>query len=63
MCVGTDGKRLSKGMKITSPSVRCVIFDTSHPDFLDMESITDRGEKDTDNGSGEDNVSDTLEEV
>jgi len=63
VCVGTDGKRLSKGMKITSPSVRCVIFDTSHPDFLDMESITDRGEKDTDNGSGEDNVSDTLEEV
>ena len=62
-CVGTDGKRLSKGMKISSPSVRCVEFDTAHPDFFDMDAFIAREEKDTTDGRGEDNVSDKLEEV
>lgn len=62
-CVGTDGKRLSKGMKITSPSVRCVEFDTSHPDFFDMDAFVAREEKENTDGRREDNVPDKLEEV
>jgi hypothetical protein len=63
VCVGTDGKRISKGMKIISPSVRCVELDTSHPDFFDMETFVAKEEKDNTDGRGEDNVPDKLEEV
>jgi hypothetical protein len=35
--IGSDSKRLSKGMKINAPGVHCLIFDCSGNDFIDME--------------------------
>jgi hypothetical protein len=37
--LNTANKRLSKGMKIVSPGVHCLIFDCSGSEFLDMDSI------------------------
>lgn len=37
--LSTANKRLSKGMKIVSPGVHCLIFDCSGSEFLDMDSI------------------------
>ena len=37
--LGTANKRLSKGMKMASPGVHCLMFDCSGSEFLDMESI------------------------
>jgi hypothetical protein len=60
MCKGTDNKRLSKGMSITSSAVRCVIFDCTHSDFVDVNKMV---EEQKEGGSGEGDVSDKLEEV
>tara|TARA_R100000805_G_scaffold15564_2_gene17465 strand:+ start:2485 stop:5322 length:2838 start_codon:yes stop_codon:yes gene_type:complete len=60
MCKGTDNKRLSKGMSITSSAVRCVIFDCTHSDFVDVNKMV---EEQKESGSGEGDVSDKLEEV
>jgi hypothetical protein len=37
--VGSMNKRLSKGMKISSPGVHCLIFDCSGSDFIDVEGF------------------------
>jgi len=37
--IGRDLKRLSKGMKITSPGVNCLVLDCTAHDFMDVESI------------------------
>jgi len=37
--LGTMNKRMSKGMKVSSPGVHSLIFDCSNPDFLDMDNI------------------------
>lgn len=37
--VDSVNKRLSKGMKITSPAVRTLVFDCSVADFLDIDSM------------------------
>ncbi len=36
---GAMNKRMSKGMKITSPGVHALVFDCSNPDFLDMDNL------------------------
>lgn len=46
----TRNKRLSKGMKVASPAVHCLIFDCSNEDFLDVDSLVGA---DTEDGSGE----------
>tara|TARA_R110000787_G_scaffold80307_2_gene174902 strand:+ start:378 stop:3317 length:2940 start_codon:yes stop_codon:yes gene_type:complete len=48
-------KRLSKGMSITSPGVRSLVFDTSHADFIDMSKLIPEEDKDA---SGEDSLRD-----
>lgn len=35
----TEVKRLSKGMKINAPGVRCIVLDTSAANFLDVENF------------------------
>lgn len=35
--IGTENKRLSKGMKVKSPGVHSLIFDCSSSDFIDIE--------------------------
>jgi hypothetical protein len=42
--IDTSNKRLSKGMRITTPSVYCIEFDTSVSDFLDMDSFIPEAE-------------------
>lgn len=37
--IGAMNKRLSKGMKITSPAVRALMFDCSGSDFIDIENL------------------------
>jgi Domain of unknown function (DUF927) len=37
--VDTGLKRLSKGMKLSTPGVHCLVFDTSVPGFLDMDDF------------------------
>jgi uncharacterized protein (DUF927 family) len=37
--VGTEVKRVSKGMKITSPGVRCLVLDAATPDFIDVDNL------------------------
>lgn len=37
--LGTMNKRLSKGMKVVSPGVHCLIFDCSNADFISMDEI------------------------
>jgi len=44
-------KRLAKGSKIVSPGVRCLVFDASHTDFIDMTPMVQ-----VEDGSGEDSV-------
>ena len=39
ICLGTDNKRLSKGTNIPSASVRCVILNCDHSEFISMEGI------------------------
>ena len=36
---GSVNKRMSKGMKITSPGVHSLIFDCSNSDFIDIEAL------------------------
>jgi hypothetical protein len=47
--LGTMNKRLSKGMKIVSPGVHCLIFDCASSEFIDMDTLAggnDAGGKD-----------------
>jgi hypothetical protein len=37
--IGAQNKRLSKGMKVTSPAVHCLIFDCTNSEFLDMDDF------------------------
>jgi hypothetical protein len=37
--IGSQNKRLSKGMKVTSPAVYCLVFDCSNSEFLDMDDF------------------------
>lgn len=37
--IKADNKRLSKGMRVNTPSVYCIEFDTSVSDFLDVGSL------------------------
>lgn len=37
--LGPVNKRLSKGMKITSPAVRSLVFDCSAADFIDVDTL------------------------
>jgi len=41
--IGSVNKRMSKGMKITSPGVYSLVFDCSNPDFLDMDNLVATG--------------------
>lgn len=48
---GTTVKRLSKGMKVVTPGVYCLVFDTSAGNFLNMDEIvgiTDEDQQDAD---------------
>jgi uncharacterized protein (DUF927 family) len=36
--IGADTKRLSKGMKVKSPGVHCLMFDCSGSDFIDIDN-------------------------
>ena len=56
----TINKRMSKGMLITAPAQRCAVFDTSHPEFINMDEIVEKQKEDADRESG---VSDQLEKV
>ncbi len=42
---GAVNKRLSKGMKITSPGVHTLIFDCSGSDFIDIENLIDHADR------------------
>lgn len=37
--IGAQNKRLSKGMKVASPAVHCLMFDCSNSEFLDMDDF------------------------
>lgn len=37
--LGTQNKRLSKGMQIVSPGVHCLMFDCANADFIDMDGL------------------------
>jgi len=56
----TVNKRMSKGMLISSPAQRCAMFDTSHPEFLDMSKLVEKTKEDADR---EGEIPDQLEEV
>jgi hypothetical protein len=56
----TVNKRMSKGMLISSPAQRCAMFDTSHPEFLDMSKLVEKTKEDADR---EGELPDQLEEV
>ena len=45
--LGTGVKRLSKGMKMATPGVHSLIFDTSAGGFLDIDTIVGVSDKDT----------------
>ena len=56
----TINKRMSKGMLITAPAQRCAVFDTSHPEFINMDEIVAKQKEDANRESG---IPDKLEEV
>lgn len=37
--IGTENKRLSKGMKVVSPPVHSLVFDCENPDFIKIDAI------------------------
>ena len=44
--LGTEAKRMSKGMKIVSSGVHALVFDCSHPDFtVDLQNLYTTGEE------------------
>tara|TARA_R110000823_G_scaffold308437_1_gene432047 strand:- start:640 stop:2721 length:2082 start_codon:yes stop_codon:yes gene_type:complete len=55
--LSAQSKRLSTGMKkhVTTP-VHCLVFDTSHPDFISMEPLVESIKARQDDESREDNV-------
>ena len=44
--IETSNKRLSKGMQIISPAVRCLVLDCSGPDFIDIKDFTPQEDED-----------------
>jgi len=58
--IKTDNKRMSKGMAITTPSQRCLIFNAAHPEFIDMSNIVEQIKE---NADRESELPDQLEEV
>ena len=53
--LGTGVKRLAKGMKMATPGVHCLIFDTSANSFLDIDTlvgVAEEGAEQTDAGGG-----------
>jgi hypothetical protein len=50
--IGTSIKRVSKGMKITSPGVRCLILNAGTPDFIDVGNLVALEEPDSGSGEG-----------
>jgi hypothetical protein len=36
---GTQNKRVSKGMKVVSPGVHCLVFDCANEEFIDMDIV------------------------
>lgn len=46
--VATPNKRMSKGMKITSPAVHCLQFNCSDEGFIDMDGLIETELKDAD---------------
>jgi hypothetical protein len=50
--LGSDSKRLTKGLKIVSPPVHCLILDGGHPDFLNMGAIIEPTQPDAQNAGG-----------
>jgi len=47
----TSNERVSKGMKLSTPSVHCLVLDASHPEFIDMNNLISK-EETTDAGGG-----------
>lgn len=47
-----ENKRLSKGMKISTPAVACLVLDGSKDDFLNMDNVVKTGAIDADGGEG-----------
>lgn len=39
ICIGSDVKRMSKGMRINTPGVQALIFDANHPDFISLTGL------------------------
>jgi len=50
--IKNDNKRMSKGMKISSPGVACLILDGSKEDFINMDNVVKVGDTDADSGEG-----------
>jgi len=61
MCIKEDNKQLTKGTNLVAPSVRCIIFDCSHSDFLNMDGLAEKAKEE--NGIREGELPDQLEEV
>lgn len=40
LLLGTTQKRMSKGMAMTTPNVRVLIFDAGHPDFIAIDNLS-----------------------
>ena len=50
--IETVNKRMSKGMAFTAPAQRCVVFDASHSEFIDMSKVVDKVKEDADREGG-----------
>ena len=51
---------MSKGMAFTAPAQRCVVFDTAHSEFIDMEKVVEKVKEDADREGG---IPDQLEKI
>ena len=58
--IETVNKRMSKGMAFTAPAQRCVVFDTAHSEFIDMEKVVEKVKEDADREGG---IPDQLEKI
>jgi hypothetical protein len=38
--LNAENKRMTKGMRVNSLPVQALLFDATHPEFTDIESIT-----------------------
>ena len=50
--IETVNKRMSKGMAFTAPAQRCVVFDASHSEFIDMSKVVYKVKEDADREGG-----------